>query len=746
MDDEPGSPLPIEAAEGGASMSLSDVNLGAKSPRSNRSNDLYLNENSETNSETVHDDDVNDVTLAQNNRGSCRKWCYVSVALIFLFALGLGLGLGLKGRGSSQQGVPPSSSFSKPHHSAPTDEPRPTFDEIVDYLSKGVSDYDDLTTLGTPQNLAARWMAEEDGLAIPLPNHVGWKHTVHRDAYMYMFRYVMALNYFALDGPNWLFDMNFLTDNPICQWNQVSFGNTDTGRVYEIGGVTCDPDTNLPIAVDLEFNNMSGEIPKENGLLGSLQLFDLEHNTLEGEIPEELCTLYGLTFLLLQNTNLGGEIPSCINNLENLEVLRLDNNNFSGEIPPEICALIDLEYIVLDKNLFSGSLPECIGDLTSLTFVSMSDNNFEGELPDFSLMSDLEQLYLDDNEFEGFPIDSLFDMANLEFLYLENNNFEGDIHEYGRDMPNLMALDMSSNLFTSQDPDDEYYEFRYGIPRHFFNIQNLTILDLSNNLLEGEFPVDIPVQDKMLFFSVHDNDFSGPLPAGLKNLTALVHLDLATNDFEGTIPNEFFEMPELIHLFLSENENLTPGPVPDALKDMTQLTEISFKNTARTGALPPLLNFDALFLLDLDNNDFEGTVPASYGQLSNLRYLLINRNPKLVGTIPEFIGTNNFNTLLVDGTQITGDFSSICALPGFTGEIQFPTDAIALADCSDPDSGIDCDCCHCCAADDDTCSDAKVASLDWDWQAGFRRTTRNFAIDLDAYEPPESPLPRIDSD
>jgi len=134
---------------------------------------------------------------------------------------------------------------------------RPTLEEVVTYLSNGVSDESVLRRSGSPQNKAARWLATEDGAAISLPKQ-GFErrrelhqHTDNSDAYMYVFRYVMAVNYFALDGPNWLFDMNFLTDNPICEWNQVSFGNTDTGRVYEIGGVTCDPDTNLPIAVDL---------------------------------------------------------------------------------------------------------------------------------------------------------------------------------------------------------------------------------------------------------------------------------------------------------------------------------------------------------------------------------------------------------------------------------------------------------------------------------------------------------------
>lgn len=774
IDAETEAPLPIDAAEAGASMSFSDVNLKKSKPT--KSDDFDVSEHADIVPPT-DEFDQDEITQTQKNggvrRGSCVPWCVVGIVGILVFAVGLGLGLGLKGKNSKQ--VPPESAWKKfpGHHPVnkkatmapvaplvpikedstdspteavgteePTEAPRPSFKEIVDYLSKGVSDEVDLLTEGSPQNQAARWMAEEDGLALALPSHVGWRADTHRDAYMFMFRYVMALNYFALDGPNWLFSLYFLSDNDTCDWNGAGFAVSESGRLFERGGVICDADTLLPTTLDLEFNNMTGTIPKENGLLGTLELFDMEHNNLEGEIPKELCNLHELEFLLLKGNNLEGELPSCHATLKNLEVLRLDDNNLSGELPEELCSLYSLEHIVLDNNLFSGKVPSCISALSSMTFISLSNNYFKGEIPDFSGMTGLKQLYLDGNKFSGNPAQSLNNLENLEFLYLEENNFQGDIHSIARDMPMLRVLDLSSNSFTSQD-DDPSYEFRHGVPRHLFTYQNLTILDLSNNQLEGSFPDDIPVQDKMVFLSVHENKLTGPIPSGVKNLIKLLHLDLASNDFDGDIPSELFDMPELLHLFLSENPNLSPGPIPDGLQDMTQLTELSLKNTGRTGPLPELIGFDTIFLLDLDSNNFEGTIPENYGNLRTLRYLLLNGNPLLGGTMPFFNETNNLNTVLVDGTGVTGDFSSICDLPAFTGRIVFPTDSVVLADCSDSDSGIDCDCCHCCSTGDDTCTDTlDVSSLDWDWANGFRRTTRDFGLDLTSFDPPDTPIPQ----
>ena len=134
---------------------------------------------------------------------------------------------------------------------------RPTLEEVVTYLSNGVSDESVLRRSGSPQNKAARWLATEDGAAISLPKQ-GFErrrelhqHTDNSDAYMYVFRYVMAVSYFALNGPNWTFDHNFMNDGPVCSWNDFSIGISGEDVVSELGGVLCDEETHLPIALDL---------------------------------------------------------------------------------------------------------------------------------------------------------------------------------------------------------------------------------------------------------------------------------------------------------------------------------------------------------------------------------------------------------------------------------------------------------------------------------------------------------------
>ena len=91
------------------------------------------------------------------------------------------------------------------------------------------------------------------------------------------------------------------------------------------------------------------------------------------------------------------------------------------------------------------------------------------------------------------------------------------------------------------------------------------------------------------------------------------------------------------------------------------------RNTSRTGPLPDLTGFRRLELLDLSDNDFRGTIPSSYGRLSKLKYLLLDRNQKVTGSLPEFVTTKLLQTVLLDKTNVTGNFSNLCSLPAFAG-------------------------------------------------------------------------------
>ena len=133
-------------------------------------------------------------------------------------------------------------------------------------------------------------------------------------------REALVALYNATNGENWRKNNdNWLSDAPLGEWYGVT--TNGDGRV---------------IALVLDDNELSGEIPAELGSLSNLGYLGLSTNNLSGEIPAELGSLSNLEYLDLQRNELSGEIPAELGSLSNLEYLDLQGNELSGEIPAEL--------------------------------------------------------------------------------------------------------------------------------------------------------------------------------------------------------------------------------------------------------------------------------------------------------------------------------------------------------------------------------------------------------------------------
>ena len=82
---------------------------------------------------------------------------------------------------------------------------------------------------------------------------------------------------------------------------------------------------------------------------GRVTELNLEENQLRGEMPPELGNLTSLRRLEIRDNQLSGEIPPELGYLTNLGTLYLLGNQLSGEIPPELGNL-NLIRLLLDHN------------------------------------------------------------------------------------------------------------------------------------------------------------------------------------------------------------------------------------------------------------------------------------------------------------------------------------------------------------------------------------------------------------
>ncbi|KAI8030613.1 putative leucine-rich repeat receptor-like protein kinase [Camellia lanceoleosa] len=128
----------------------------------------------------------------------------------------------------------------------------------------------------------------------------------------------------------------------------------------------------------------------------------------------------------------------------------------------------------------------------------------------------------------------------------------------------------------------------HGIPSFILTQHTLQTLDLSSNSLTGSIPVRM-LHNVSSVLRLRSNMFSGNFPQGYRNVVSpLVELDTSCNHFGGPLPLNI-----------------------DAL-------------------FPKLYNFN------VSTNRLNGTIPPSFGELTNLQHLDLSNN-QLVGKVPRHL-------------------------------------------------------------------------------------------------------------
>ena len=206
-----------------------------------------------------------------------------------------------------------------------------------------------------PQTNAATWMAVEDSFSIGF---------VDENMQTILQRYLMVLLFYSTDGTNWNDDLDFLSEDHICEWR----------------GVTCSPNAVIT-ALDFDKNNLNGTIPSELAFLENLEDFNMHRNLLKGTLSSEFGRLQNLVRMNLMENMLTSTIPTEFGNMTTLTVLNLSENMLSKGIPSEIGLLTRLNEIDLEKNQLTGTIPVEVATLPILDELDLESNLFYGTIP-----------------------------------------------------------------------------------------------------------------------------------------------------------------------------------------------------------------------------------------------------------------------------------------------------------------------------------------------------------------------------
>ncbi|KAJ8759813.1 hypothetical protein K2173_009914 [Erythroxylum novogranatense] len=236
--------------------------------------------------------------------------------------------------------------------------------------------------------------------------------------------------------------------------------------------------------VNLEGNQLTGNISEALGIYPLLKYIDMSNNRLYGEVSSNWGQCFNLTTLRMANNNITGEILGALGMASKIQYLDLSSNHLVGEIPKELLSLKLLLYLLLNDNNLSGSIPPEIGMLSVLANLNLAANNLSGPIPgQLGQCTNLLNLTLSMNGFrEGIPLE-IGNLRSLQYLDLSQNRLVGEIPEQLGGLQRLETLNFSHNKLNG------------SIPSAFDSLLSLTAVDLSYNKLEGAIPETKPFQD-----------------------------------------------------------------------------------------------------------------------------------------------------------------------------------------------------------------------------------------------------------
>ena len=459
-------------------------------------------------------------------------------------------------------------------------------------------------------------------------------------------RGALASLYHATGGANWVESTNWLTDARLGEWHGVT--TDQAGRV---------------MSLELDSNNLVGSIPPQLAQLTRLGRFSVMNNGLGGPIPPELARLSGLHYL------------------------DLSRNDLTGPVPPELSRLTDVTALNLGMNRLSGPIPPELGDLTRVTWLNLGNNDLTGTIPPELAIPGLYTLLLNGNLLEGSVPESFLrsDITGFDFAFPEHRNLYLCLPGTAAFVAWSVRVSGEPGVRFCSDSDRAglraLYEATGGAGWANSSgwlsgpavggwhgvetdpLGRVTALDLANNGLSGELPVQLGHLEAIRSIEIGGNALTGRLPA------SLAALPLRELRYAGTglcAPADASFRAWLNTVSVHEGTGVECASVTD--RDILAILYHAtggpnWRNRRNWLTDAPLgewhgVEVDAegrVVELDLNYNNLAGAIPPELGRLTHLERLQLGENP-LKGPIPPELGQlSRLRQLQLFFTQLSGE-------------------------------------------------------------------------------------------
>ncbi|XWS68059.1 hypothetical protein CRYUN_Cryun04dG0057900 [Craigia yunnanensis] len=212
----------------------------------------------------------------------------------------------------------------------------------------------------------------------------------------------------------------------------------------------------------------------------------------------------------------------------------------------------------------------------------------------------------------SLPLDGFIDgLDDLTIFHANSNNFTGTVPYGISKIQYLYEIDLSNNKMVGD------------FPMEVLGAMNLTFLDLRFNSIKGVVPPQVFKLDLDVLF-INNNNFEQRLPDNLGD-TAVLYLTFANNNFSGPIPPSIGRAPNLLEVLFLNNQ--LKGCLPYEIGNLSQATVFDVGSNKLTGPIPYSFGcLKKIELLNLANNEFFGEVPEIVCQLSKLENFSLSNN------------------------------------------------------------------------------------------------------------------------
>jgi len=233
------------------------------------------------------------------------------------------------------------------------------------------------------------------------------------------------------------------------------------------------------------------------------------------------------------------------------------------------------------------------------------------------------KLNLSSSNLQGSLSPAIGNLSFLRVILLYKNSLSGIIpSEIGR-LSRLQILSLANNSFSGE------------IPNNISQCRLLNSIQLGGNNLTGKLPVEFQSLSKLQFMYAYRNKLTGRIPPQYGNLSSLIHFAVYENNLQGLIPNDFGKLKSLGYISF-HNNNLS-GMVPVSLLNLS-LVKIDLQSNQFEGSLPPNISatsFPRLEFLSVNDNRIIGHIPLWLSYALKIEVIQLGDN-NFTGEVPNF--------------------------------------------------------------------------------------------------------------